>query len=285
MNAGAIDEAVWEGEGASLRPSLTIEIGGNAVAIRSRDGAFLELLEERYLGFITPGTSASASFEVEIIESASVPTEECDDELKVSFRGGAWDFRRGDFRATWQPSTRAGHIVQTCNPYAIDSVLRILHSILLVPQRGLLMHAASAIRGDRAFVFAGVSGAGKTTICRLAPPDAILLSDEVSYLRPDHGEYRAWGTPFSGELAKSGENISAPVSALYLLEQGTENRIDPVAKIDAIRSLLRHVLFFAYDARLVESIFDAVRTWVDQVPVCRLTFKPEAGVWNIIGSV
>ena len=73
------------------------------------------------------------------------------------------------------------------------------------------------------FLFAGVSGAGKTTISRLAPADVTLLTDEISYLRRNGEGYVAYGTPFAGELAKVGENIRAPLAALYLLAQGPEN--------------------------------------------------------------
>ncbi len=69
------------------------------------------------------------------------------------------------------------------------------------------------------FVFRNF-GAGKTTISRLAPPDANLLTDEISYLRPAARGYRAYGTPFAGELARPGENLSAPLAALYFLEKG-----------------------------------------------------------------
>ena len=64
----------------------------------------------------------------------------------------------------------AGIFVQSANPYSIDAALRIIHSLILARQGGLLVHAASAVRNGKAFLFAGVSGAGKTTISRLAPP-------------------------------------------------------------------------------------------------------------------
>ena len=82
------------------------------------------------------------------------------------------------------------------------------------------MHSASAVRNGRAFLFPAVSGAGKTTISRLAPPDVTLLTDEISYVRRVADGYHAHGTPFAGDLGRAGENISAPVAGLQLLVQG-----------------------------------------------------------------
>ena len=152
----------------------------------------------------------------------------------------------------------------------------------LSKQGGFLVHAASAIRGGHAFLFAGVSGAGKTTISRLAPPDAKLLTDEISYVRCHDGRYWACGTPFTGELARAGENQSAPLRALYLLEKGPENRSEDVSAAEAIRSLLRNILFFAQDPELVKLVFHAACQFVSLVPVRRLIFVPDERVWEII---
>ena len=190
-------------------------------------------------------------------------TTRADKAVEVRLQDGEWLLQRGDFRARWNARTGRGHIRQSRNPYAIDSVLRIVHTLILARQGGFLVHAASAIRGGRAFLFAGVSGAGKTTISCLAPPDVTLLTDEISYVRREGGEYRACGTPFAGELARLGENQSAPLSALFLLGQGPETRIEPVADSDAIRSLLRNILFFAEDAELVRLVFQSACEFVE----------------------
>ena len=142
---------------------------------------------------------------------------------------GEWLLKRGDFRARWNPNASHGHIHQSRSPYAIDAVLRIVHSLILARQGGFLVHAASAIRDGKAFLFSGVSGAGKTTISRLAPPDAKLLTDEISYVRREGNRYLACGTPFAGELARVGENQSRPYQPhCFCLRKACRTRIEPV---------------------------------------------------------
>jgi hypothetical protein len=267
---------------------LSIEIGGIPIRVNTTDADFLNMLQNRYAGFVGSSEHAAVEFDVELFTPGFVDP---DADVRVTQRAGKWALERGDFRAEWEPARRTGTIRQSANPYSIDAVLRIVHTLVLAQEGGFLMHAASAIRNGKAFLFAGVSGAGKTTIARLAPSDATLLTDEISYVRKDGRKdvkkqdlsYVAFGTPFTGELAKLGENVSAPISALYLLAQGPENRIDPVAPGQAVRELLANVLFFAEDQELVQRSFHAACEFVSRVPVSRLTFVPDARVWEMIG--
>ena len=259
---------------------IAIEIGGMPVLFRSHDFSFRKMMIDRYTGFISFLSRPTLEFEVELV----TPSEdmESEEDAQVEMQDGVWHLRRGDFRAQWDPGAGRGHIRQSANPYAVDSVLRIVHSLILAGKGGFLLHAASAIRDDRAFLFSGISGAGKTTISRLAPPDVLLLTDEVSYLRREATSYHACGTPFAGELARVGTNCSAPVATLFLLEKGSENKIELVNAAEAVRCLLRNILFFAEDAGLVEMIFRSACDFVDRVPVRRLTFVPDTRVWDLI---
>ena len=266
--------------GTCATPGVVIEIGAMPVAVRTDHPGFLEILAARYGGFFHPGAEPVFEFDAEIAPSGRITDE---DDLSVRFTDGRWVLERGDFHAELDPNLRRGYIRQTANPYAIDAAFRILHSLLLAKQGGLLVHAASAVRNGRGFLFAGVSGAGKTTISRLAPPDATLLTDEISYLRRESEGYIAYGTPFAGELARPGENERAPLAALYLLAQGPENKIEPVGEADATRAVLESVLFFAHDSELVGQVFDSVCELVQRVPVRRLTFVPDGRVWELIG--
>jgi hypothetical protein len=263
----------------AIAHEVVIEIGAMPVLVRTASPEFLQILENRYGGFVNPSAQPIFEFNVEIVPPGRITDEE---DLSVRFEDGRWVLERGDFRAELDPVLRCGSIRQTANPYSIDAAFRILHSLLLAQQGGLLIHAASAVRNGRAFLFAGVSGAGKTTISRLAPPDATLLTDEISYLRREGDGYTAYGTPFAGELAQPGENVRAPLAALYLLAQGPENRIEPVGEADATRAALECILFFAHDRELVERVFQSACDLVRCVPVHRLTFVPDSRVWELI---
>jgi hypothetical protein len=268
----------------AARETACVEIGGIPIALSTRDKHFLDLLRQRYDAFLSP---SPPEFELEF--DLISPGVASDDDVRVRREGEQWILERGDFHARWDPRTGRGRVRQNANPYSLDSVLRILHSLILAERGGFLLHAASAICpapsascNHQAYLFSGVSGAGKTTITRLAPPDITLLTDEISYVRPSPGGYSAFGTPFSGELAMAGENCTAPVSTLFFLEQGPENRVDEISSPDAVRRLMRNILFFAEDQGLVGKLLDTACDFVSRVPVRRLTFYPDARVWDLV---
>ncbi|PYX27642.1 MAG: hypothetical protein DMG80_18055 [Acidobacteria bacterium] len=254
-----------------------VKIGEIAIALRTDNQRFLEALSQRYAGFHS-SSQPDVVLDFDLTDNGPVS----DDDVRVRRDGKDWLFERGDFQARWDPLTGRGLVRQNPNPYALDSVLRILHSLVLTARGGFLLHAASAICDGQAYLFSGVSGAGKTTIARLAPDSVTLLTDEISYVRPNPAGYLAHGTPFAGELAKAGENAVAPVSALFFLEKGPDNRVDDLPSAEAVRRLMRNILFFAEDRELVEKLLATACNFVEKVPVRRLTFYPDSRVWDEI---
>lgn len=264
---------------AAGRCDLVIEIGGLPIRLCSDDPGFLRLLEQRYANFITSSPDARFEFEIDL---APAGHSSGDEDATVRWDSGRWFLDRGDFHAEWNPASGHGRIRQSPNPYSIDSVLRIVHTLLLAKEGGFLVHASSAVRNERAFLFAGVSGAGKTTMARLAPSDTILLTDEISYVTRSADHYQAFGTPFAGELGQPGANVRVPIAELYLLAKGPTNKIEPVDTAEAVRGLLRNILFFAKDPEIVKAVFEAVYEFAVHVPIKRLTFMPDARVWEMI---
>lgn len=264
----------------SARPEKhipVVEIGDIPISLLTEDDRFRNLLCQRYQGFLS-ACPAQFELQVELVRDRFISG----DDVRVRREGTRWLVERGDFCAQWDPVSGRGWVRQNPNPYSLDSVLRIVHSLVLAGQGGFLLHAASAVCDSSAYLFSGVSGAGKTTMTRLAPAGITLLTDEISYVRPGADGYLAYGTPFSGELAKSGENCAAPIRGLFFLEKGAENRVDLLSPAESVRRLMRNVLFFAEDRELVEKLFATACDFIRRVPIRRLTFYPDARVWDTV---
>src|SRR5579871_1231619 len=133
---------------------VVIEIGQLPIRLRISDPSFIRLLEARYAGFVTTCREPRFEFDIEIAPEGFGSINE---DVRVEWDSGCWHLDRSDFHAEWNPSSARGKIRQTANPYSIDSVLRIVHTILLAPKGGFLLHASSAVRNGRSFLFAGVS--------------------------------------------------------------------------------------------------------------------------------
>jgi hypothetical protein len=167
------------------------------------------------------------------------------------------------------------------NEYALDSLLRILLSWKLTGRDGFLLHAATVIRNGKAYVFAGRSGAGKSTLASLSP-EASVLTDEISLLRRESGEWRAYGTPFWGEFRAAGSNTSAPVRGIFRLVQAAENRVTSLRPVDMIRALLQNVLFFSSEPEATRRLLQIVGQAVEEMPGYELAFRKDPAFWEVL---
>jgi hypothetical protein len=258
--------------------TVVVEIGGTPIRLCGESASFVLMAQDRYAGFLNSDSQPMLDLRVDVISRSSSDMED----LRVAHQAGFWSVERGDFSLDWDSERRSGKLQLGLNAYSLDTALRILHTVLLAEQYGFLLHAASAVRGGQAFLFFGPSGSGKTTLSRLAPPDATLLTDEISYVRRHGDQYMAYGTPFTGELAKPGENVSAPVAGLYQLVKARANRLALMNAADAARALLGSVLFFAENPHLVSLVFRSVCDVVCQLPVYQLEFEPHRSVWELV---
>lgn len=273
------------------QPHLDIVIGGVGVRLRSVSDAFVAMMAERFAGFIEHDAQPTHVLDVTLLPPPPVAdiveiedAEALGHGVEVVRTPIGWRLTRSDFHVEWDPSTRCGRVDLVASPYSLDSILRILHTVALAEEGGMLLHASSVVRNGRAFVFTGVSGAGKTTISRLAPDDAQILTDEMSFLTLQDGDYHAHGTPFSGELNRPGANVRAPLAGIFLLGKGDDHRIDALAPAEAVRALMCNILYFSQDAALTARVFDNAIALAGKVPVRRLTFRPDTSVWDFLDT-
>lgn len=258
---------------------IVVEVGDVPVALQTNNAALLEQLERRFHRFANGPNAARFAFDITVVPEAGLNP---DADVEVSTQGGRWEMRRGDFHATWDPDAKRGSIRQALSPYAADSVLRILHTLLLCREQGFLLHASSVVRNGRAFLFTGPSGAGKTTIVRHAPEDAVVLTDEISYVKRQGDAYCAYGTPFAGEWADVGAPIAAPIAAIFQLARGPVTTRTRLERSATVRVLMRNILFFANDSTLAGHVFDTACDFAAGVPAYRLAFAPGPEVWETL---
>jgi hypothetical protein len=167
--------------------------------------------------------------------------------------------------------------------YALDSLLRILLTMVLLPRRGFLLHAATVVRDGRAYVFIGRSGAGKSTVASLSPSGTVL-TDEISLIRFTDRCWHAYGTPFWGEFRAAGQNQHYPIAGIYSLVQAKEDRIEPMTTKEILRAMLPCVLFFSSKPDANDVLLRLLLEAVGQIPCFRLHFRRDDGFWQVIAA-
>jgi hypothetical protein len=175
----------------------------------------------------------------------------------------------------------AAHFRGVRHEYALDSLLRILLTQLLLPEHGFLLHAATITRQGRAYLFGGRSGVGKSTVASLSPPGSVL-TDEISLLRRDGHDWFAHGTPFWGEFRADGANRQVPLAGIFSLVQANVNQVERLSPKAAVRALLPNVLFFSTAPRETSDLLTLLAQAAEQVRCYRLYFRNEPSFWEVI---
>lgn len=147
---------------------------------------------------------------------------------------------------------------------------------------GLFIHASAVDMGGRGLVFAGASGAGKSTIVKLIGGRGRVLCDDRVIVRKSPGGFRVHGTWNHGEIPAVSAG-SAPVRAVFFLRQAAANRLD---RVDDPKAVLRDFL-----PRLVRPLLSA--DWweralglageiVREVPFYDLSFDKSGAIAGVL---
>lgn len=197
-----------------------------------------------------------------------------------------------DWRAIYQPEpSQLNLYVDQSYPSLLapgplaDLVLWRFRTLVLGRYDRMIFHAMAAMKDGKAFLFAGDSGTGKSTLARLLDQAGwTILSDESPILEalPDGG-FRAWGSPWpsSGGFAT---NQSAPLAACYFLSHGLENKATPLTPGAAVKCLLgpRLVFFPWYLDAMRDRLLDLLEHMVCSIPCLSLDFRPDHSIASFL---
>lgn len=153
---------------------------------------------------------------------------------------------------------------------------------------GVVIHASAVEYEGRAYLFAGRSGRGKTTLVRILHEEWGLpvRADNQAFIIKRGDVYELYPFPFS-QFHKDGTGAHMPVAALSILHHARRFRTTPVTFMDVMRAFGNDIQVLSAEGvppdrsvpkTLQQTLFDFARL----VPVQHLHFRPEKSVWETV---
>ena len=145
---------------------------------------------------------------------------------------------------------------------------------LLVSEGVLVVHGATVEYEGMALLFAGHSGAGKSTMAAIAESaGAKVLSDDRSIVTVRDSTPTVWGTPWHGTHRRGSPN-PLPLTAMFLLVQDDADRTERMSPARATGELLVRLIHPGSRPMDMERLLDGVAAVAERVPMAELRFGP-----------
>ena len=166
--------------------------------------------------------------------------------------------------------------------YLEDNLYHLCANVLLT--KGVLhLHSSFVLYKDKALVFTGPSGIGKTTQAELWRDyqGALIVNGDACLLRRMEDGWHAFGTPVHGSSPYC-ENREAPLSALVVLKQGSENRLERLDAFSALSECLPEFYRPRMDPETEDTFWKAADSLFREIPVYKLTCRPDREATELV---
>jgi hypothetical protein len=186
------------------------------------------------------------------------------------------DFAAGDVYLGLEPDE---------TPYPLGYPLtQVVWTLLLGQGRGLTVHSCGVDDRGQGLLFAGMSGAGKSTTARLwdGVDGATVLSDDRIVLRREGGLTWMYGTPWHGDAERAVPR-RVPLSRVYILAHGEgENRLTPLSPAAAAAALLVRATPPVWDSEGIAFTLQFLHTLLADTPAAGLSFLPTRDIVDFV---
>lgn len=175
-----------------------------------------------------------------------------------------------------------GKTVWLCGNWSVRLyrfALWVGYGLMTLPIETVAIHSSCIVYKDKAILFLGESGTGKSTHTRLWRehiPGAMLLNDDSPMIRVEDGKVWAYGSPWSGKTPCYKQERYELVGCVRL-SQAPFNRIQKLSVLQAYGAI--HPSCppeFAYDTVLYDRVSGFIGKLLSQVPFYHLACLPDA---------
>lgn len=182
---------------------------------------------------------------------------------------------------------RGGNVVEATvgiNPMLLRFALWMAVSMLSASSKMVLIHSSVIVHQNKAVLFLGESGTGKSTHTRLwlkHIPDAHLLNDDSPILAVEDGVPVVYGSPWSGKTHCYHQR-RFPLAAAVRLSQAPYNKIRRLGVVEAFSAIQPSCPpALAQDGKFEDMVVDMLSDVLAAAPVFHLECLPdEAAAWT-----
>jgi len=194
---------------------------------------------------------------------------------------GRFDRNRSSDGALWSPVDSGERF-----RLVFENCLRVVAAYRLLNEGGVLLHSAGVVRDNRALIFFGKSGAGKSTIARLGLAEKYaILSDDMNAVRPEGPGFCAWPLPFAGDYrSHQVARECIPLAGLFRIEHATKHTVERLAAAISVASLVVCSPFVNRDPHCQDALISSLEALVATTPCAALKFVPDEGLWHALAG-
>lgn len=182
---------------------------------------------------------------------------------------------------------RGGNVVEATigiDPLLLRFALWMAVSLLSASSKMVLIHSSVIVHQNKAVLFLGESGTGKSTHTRLwlkHIPDAHLLNDDSPILAVEDGVPVVYGSPWSGKT-HCYHQLRFPLAAAVRLSQAPYNKIRRLSVVEAFSAMQPSCPpALAQDEKYEDMVVDMLSDVLTVAPVFHLECLPdEAAAWT-----
>jgi hypothetical protein len=257
---------------------ITTKIGDHFIQIICKSKNLDNFYAKNYFSY-TGTEEQHPDLVINIEDGYGIPFK--DYEVEIVKQSDKLTYRRADYLidvdSEYQSATISVH-----NQLALKHALLNLYSSFIVHHHwGLLIHSSCAIEKGKAHIFAGHSGAGKSTAAKLSYPRE-LLSDEAALVKITPEGITVFNSPFRSELEADQFEGNVELASVQILFQAPQNKRIKIRKSDALLHLMDKVFFWPHSQEETRTILKLMTMLVKQVPVYELHFQKNNTFWELI---